>query len=163
MPAQAVVCDTSPIRYLVQIGVPDLLGTLYGRVVVPESVATELNQPRTPEPVKQWILTPPNWLEIVPTANQYDLPMLPNLDVGESDAILLAVELKADLVIVDEREGVEEATRLGLRVTGTRGAERDLLDLSIVLRRLRATNFRVSPALLDRLLADDARRKRKLE
>jgi predicted nucleic acid-binding protein len=113
--------------------------------------------------VKQWILTPPNWLEIVPTANQYDLPMLSNLDVGERDAILLAVELKADLVIVDEREGVEEATRLGLRVTGTRGAERDLLDLSIVLRRLRATNFRVSPALLDRLLADDARRKRKLE
>jgi predicted nucleic acid-binding protein len=69
---------------------------------------------------------------------------------------------------MDEREGVEEAVRLGLVVTGTRGvldraAEKELLDLPAVLARLRATNFRVSPALLDRLLADDARRKRSSE
>jgi predicted nucleic acid-binding protein len=37
------------------------------------------------------------------------------------DAILLALHLKADLVIMDEREGVQEARRLGLTVTGTLG------------------------------------------
>jgi predicted nucleic acid-binding protein len=91
---------------------------------------------------------------------------LQHLDVGERDAILLALEIKADLVLMDEREGVEEATRLGLTVTGTlgvldRAAEKGLLDLPDVLSRLRVTNFRVSPTLLDRLLADDARRKGK--
>jgi predicted nucleic acid-binding protein len=91
---------------------------------------------------------------------------LPHLDVGERDAILLALEIKADLVLMDEREGVEEATRLGFTVTGTlgvldRAAEKGWLDLPDVLRRLRATNFRVSPTLLDRLLAVDARRKGK--
>ena len=65
---------------------------------------------------------------------------------------------------MDEREGVEEAVRLGLKVTGTlgvldRAAEKELLDLTAVFARLRAANFRVTPTLLDRLLAEDARRK----
>ena len=97
-----------------------------------------------------------------------DPQILPHLDRGERDAILLALEIKADLLLMDEREGVEEAVRLGLVVTGTlgvldRAAEKELLDLPAVLARLRATNFRVSPALLDRLLADDARRERSSE
>lgn len=154
---RVVLSDTSPIRYLVLIGESELLPTLYGRVLVPKSVAEELNQPRTPETVRQWISQPPDWLEIVPPSQQFDPHALPHLDVGERDAILLALEIKADLVLMDEREGVEEATRLGLTVTGTLG----LLDLPDVLSRLRVTNFRVSPTLLDRLLADDARRKGK--
>jgi predicted nucleic acid-binding protein len=82
------------------------------------------------------------------------------------DAILLALHLKADLVLMDEREGVEEARRLGLTVTGTlgvldRAAERGLTELAPALARLRQTNFRVDPALLDRLLASDAKRRRK--
>ena len=163
---RVVLSDTSPIRYLVLIGESELLPTLYGRVLVPKSVAEELNQPRTPETVRQWISQPPDWLEIVPPSQQFDPHALPHLDVGERDAILLALEIKADLVLMDEREGVEEATRLGLTVTGTlgvldRAAEKGLLDLPDVLSRLRVTNFRVSPTLLDRLLADDARRKGK--
>jgi predicted nucleic acid-binding protein len=137
---------------------------LYGRVLVPKSVADELNQPRKPETVRLWISQPPDWLEIVPLSQQSDPQALPHLDVGERDAILLALEIKADLVLMDERESVEEATRLGLTVTGTlgvldRAAEKGWLDLPDVLSRLRATNFRVSPTLLDRLLAVDARRK----
>ena len=89
---------------------------------------------------------------------------LADLDEGERDAILLALELKADLTLIDERDGVREAIRLGLEVTGTlgvldRAAERKLLNLPIAVARLRATNFRVHAALLDRLLEEDARRK----
>src|ERR1017187_4379482 len=63
---RVVLSDTSPIRYLVQIDASEVLGALYGRVLVPESVAGELSQPRTPEAVKRWISQPPAWLEIVP-------------------------------------------------------------------------------------------------
>jgi predicted nucleic acid-binding protein len=83
---------------------------------------------------------------------------MPHLDRGEHDALLLALETKADLVLMDERDGVEEAARLGLTVTGTlgvldRAAEKELVDLPSALNRLRATNFRASPALLEELLA----------
>lgn len=65
---------------------------------------------------------------------------------------------------MDDREGVEEARRLGLTVTGTQGildraAERGFIDLAPSIARLRQTNFRVDPGLLDRLLAADARRR----
>ena len=80
-------------------------------------------------------------------------------------AILLALHLKGDLVFVDDR-GVEEACRLGLPVTGTlgildRAAEHGLIELAPAITRLRQTNFRVNPSLLDRLLAADARRREK--
>ena len=57
-----------------------------------------------------------------------------HLDSGEHDAILLVLRLKADLVLMDDREGVDEARRLGLAVTGTlgvldRAAERGLIEL----------------------------------
>lgn len=89
-----------------------------------------------------------------------------DLDPGEQDAIVLALHLNADLVLMDEREGVEEARRLGLTVTGTigvldRAAEGGLIELAPAITALRQTNFRVNPMLLDRLLAADGRRRKK--
>ncbi len=163
---RVVLSDTSPLRYLVLIGESDVLRALYGRILIPRSVADELNQPNTPNMVREWISQPPTWLEIVPTANNADPLLLTFLDRGERDAILLALELKADLLLMDDREGVEEAVRLGLVVTGTigvldRAADKGLLDLADAFGRLQTTNFRVSPALLDRILADNDQRKRK--
>jgi predicted nucleic acid-binding protein len=65
--------------------------------------------------------------------------------------------MKADLMLIDERAGAEEARRLGITVTGTlgilaRGAERGLIDLSASLTKLQATNFRVRPELLRQIL-----------
>ncbi len=82
---------------------------------------------------------------------------LEGLDRGERDTILLALHLKADLVLMDEREGVEEARNLDLLVTGTvgvldRAAKRGLIDLAAAFTLLRNTNFRIKPSVLDRLL-----------
>ena len=87
---------------------------------------------------------------------------------GERDVILLALQLNADLVIIDEREGVEEARRLGLVVTGTlgvldRASERGLIDLESAIDHLRQTSFRVDPALLERLLAVDRLRRKEIK
>jgi predicted nucleic acid-binding protein len=103
---------------------------------------------------------------VVPLTARPASVSLPDLDPGEHDAIILALHLKADLVLMDEREGVEEARRLGLTVTGTlgvldRAAERGLIELAPAIAHLRQTNFRVDPGLLDRLLAADARRRKK--
>jgi predicted nucleic acid-binding protein len=163
---RVVIADTSPLRYLILIGEAELLPALYTEVLIPEAVANELSQPATPEPVRNWIVSRPFWLRVVPLTARPDSVSLPDLDPGEHDAILLALQVRADLVLMDEREGVEEARRLGLSVTGTlgileRGAERELIELAPVIARLRETNFRVDPALLDRLLASDRWRTKK--
>lgn len=163
---RVVISDTSPARYLVMIGEVELLPTLYTEVFIPESVADELNRPATPEAVRHWIARRPPWLQVVPLPTPRASVSLADLDLGEHDAIVLALHLNADLVLMDEREGVEEARRLGLTVTGTlgvldRAAERGLIDLGVVIDRLRRTNFRVDPALLGRLLAADVERRKK--
>ena len=163
---RVVISDTSPVRYRVLIGEADLLPALYSEVLIPEAVADELNQPATPEPVRRWIAHRPSWLQVVPRTARPASISLPDLDPGEHEAILLALDLKADLVLMDDREGVEEARRLGLIVTGTlgvldRAAESGLVELSQAIATLRQTNFRADPALLDRLLASDNRRSKK--
>ena len=53
-----VVTDTSPINYLILTGYVDVLPVLHGDVVIPQAVAWELRDPRTPERVRQWIAAP---------------------------------------------------------------------------------------------------------
>jgi predicted nucleic acid-binding protein len=82
------------------------------------------------------------------------------LDSGERAAIALALDWKADLLLMDERAGAKEARRLGLTVTGTlgvlvRGAERRFIKLAPALEKLRHTNFRVAPEIIRQLLPED--------
>jgi predicted nucleic acid-binding protein len=163
---RVVISDSSPLRYLVLIGHADLLPALYSEVVIPQLVADELQQPGTPLAMRAWMADRPFWLRVLSGVTQPKAVLLADLDAGEREALLLALELSADLVLMDDREGTEEARRLGLAVTGTlgildRGAERGLIDLAPAIARLRQTNFRISPVLLDRLLAIDALRKKR--
>jgi predicted nucleic acid-binding protein len=146
-----VVADASPLNYLVLIGAARVLEPLYTRVVVPETVATELKQPRTPAPVRAWIENPPAWLDIAP-----DPPpdaSLCALDPGERAAIALAILLKAHRLLIDDSDGRAEAERRQLQVTGTLGvlaaAHRSgLLDFDSAIELLSSTTFYVSPRLL---------------
>jgi len=84
-------------------------------------------------------------------------------DEGERAVIALALTVKADLVLMDDREGVDLARRRGLAVTGTLGvldlaARRGLIDLAAAFERLKATTFYYRQGLLDALLARHAKR-----
>jgi predicted nucleic acid-binding protein len=162
-----VVADTSPINYLVLIGEVDLLHRLYDVVVIPLPVRDELLSPRAPEPVRNWVETAPPWLlvhlyspELVPdpwTILPELRPLAANLDRGERDALELARILRADLVVIDDRTGRQEARRLNLDVTGTLGvlsaaADRGFIDREQALERLERTSFYISPGLRARFL-----------
>lgn len=143
---KVVISDSSPLRYLILIGQAELLPSIYTEVLIPETVAGELQQSATPEAVRRWIASRPSWLHIVHFSAPPDSMLDSGLDRGERDAILLALQEKADLVIMDDREGVEQARRLGLTVTGTlgildRAAERGMIDLASVVESLRRTIF----------------------
>jgi predicted nucleic acid-binding protein len=80
------------------------------------------------------------------------------LDDGERAVIALAAAISADLILIDDRAGAAVAYRRGFTVTGTLGvldlgARRGLIDLARAFERLRATNFRYRPEIMDTLLA----------
>jgi predicted nucleic acid-binding protein len=162
---RVIVSDTSPIRYLVLIGEDYLLGKLYGGILIPDAVANELQTDRTPEAVRKWMQAPPSWVTIVPTNPSLESqPVSFALDAGERQVLLLALDIHADLILMDERAGVEEARRLGLAVTGTLGvlarcADHGWIDLGSAVDRLQQTNFRVHPQIIQDLLRADAKKK----
>lgn len=157
MPGRLVIADASPLHYLVLIGCSDILPTLFERVFIPTIVRDELAHPETPEIVRTWMENPPGWLEIR-VAPSIDDPSLQALDEGEKGAIALALALEADLVLMDDRAGVAVARAKGFAATGTLGlldlgARRQLLKLEETFARLRTTNFRYPPEIMDALLA----------
>ena len=156
-----VVSDTSPINYLLLIGLLDILPELFGKVIIPSAVYVELCHPAAPQVVGDWVANLPDWVE-VRTVSHLD-PSL-ELGAGESEAITLAVLIKADALLIDERKGRKEAVARGLVVSGTlnvieAAAERGLIDLRQACTLLLQTNFRASTAVIQELLRRDAERK----
>jgi len=115
---ESIVADTTPLNYLVLIQAADILPSLYGKVLIPPAVKAELAHANTPDVVRTWISQPPSWLEIVNLKKPVDLA-LSHLDAGEQEAISLASELQASLLLMDERDGVAVARGRGLKVVGT--------------------------------------------
>ena len=120
MPA---VSNTSPIFNLACIGRLDLLRTLFQEVRIPSGVETELLQ--VPDDLIRGRVEQARnagWLIVRPTT-EADLVKLLTVDLhqGEAEAIALALETKADWLLIDEKEGREMARRLGLPITGVLG------------------------------------------
>jgi predicted nucleic acid-binding protein len=133
-----VVSDTTPLNYLILIDSAQVLPRLFGRVYAPSAVLKELSHPRSPQVVRTWARSPPEWLTVQePTRIDPWLKLGP----GEAAAIALAEELKADWILLDERKGSREAESRGLRVAGTLGiieeaGAKDLLDYDQTRNRL---------------------------
>lgn len=158
-----VISDTSPINYLVLVGQQDILPSLFGRVIMPEAVLNELKAAATPPQVHQWIANRPAWIEVKTPTGPPETNLF-HLDEGEREAIQLAEEVKADLLIIDERAGREEALKRSLPVIGTlgileRAAELGMLDFALVLAELKAYKFFVAAALEQDFLDRDVQRK----
>lgn len=151
-----IVSDTSPINYLIVIGQIDLLPQLFHQIIIPQAVYSELSDPEAPSLVRTWIATPPDWLKIQ-SVNQIADPIVDLLDPGEREAILLAQELNADLLLLDDMKARRTAIDRGLIIAGILGildqaATMKLIDLPVVVQNLQNTSFWVSDSLLQKLL-----------
>jgi predicted nucleic acid-binding protein len=156
-PVQVVVADTGPLNYLIQINAIDLLPRLFDRIIVPISVRDELSHPNTPAVVRDWIAQSPLWFEVRPDPDHQDT-VPASLDDGERATVALAMELNADLILMDDRDGVSFARGQGFAVTGTLGildlaARRGLINLREAFMLLKDTSFHYRQGLLDALLA----------
>jgi len=116
-----IISDTSPIINLAVIGQLNLLPKLYGRVIIPQAVYEEIviegaEQAGATEAAQA------DWIDIKQIPNRLLVTSLEGeLDRGEAEAVVLAVELKAALLLIDERKGRIVANRLGVNSIGLLG------------------------------------------
>jgi uncharacterized protein len=157
-----VISDTSAITNLAAIQHLQLLPQLYNQVKIPAAVYRELAEIDPPVPGTLEVQTS-SWLEVRQVFDRAMVERLQvemRLDPGESEAIVLALELNADLLLIDERRGRAEADRLGVRITGLLGilVEAKQKNLIVAVKPLMDTliatsNFRISPALYNQVLS----------
>ncbi|NJL48561.1 MAG: DUF3368 domain-containing protein [Leptolyngbyaceae cyanobacterium SM2_5_2] len=117
-----VVSNTSPISNLAAIGHLDLLQRLYGSITIPQAVANEIAKVAT---IYIQAASVPNqpWITIQAVNDAVTVERLrgEKLDAGESEAIALALEIGAELLLIDEQLGRKIAINEGLNITGLVG------------------------------------------
>jgi predicted nucleic acid-binding protein len=151
----AVVSDTSPLRYFIANGYADVLRQVFGSLIIPELVLSELSHPSAPLVVRNWCSSLPNWISLGVLSGSPDPALAKSLDPGEAAAIQLAIEIKAHLLLIDERVGRYEATRRGVAVVGALGVLREgfrrgfVADPMAAVAAMRSGGFRVSKRLID--------------
>lgn len=116
-----VVVNTTPLITLALIGQVELLRLLYTQVLIPLAVQAEVLV-GGPSGIGIADLQRADWIRVTALRDprRADL-LLTDLDRGEAEVLVLAQEVKADLVIIDERLARRHAARLGLTLTGTMG------------------------------------------
>jgi predicted nucleic acid-binding protein len=154
-----VVSDTSPILNLARIGRLDFLRLLYQQVLIPAAVHDELLAAMRPLPTPIDFASLP-WLMVArPSDRRHVERLSEDLDLGEAEAIVLAIERHAHLLLVDERRGRRTAIEAGLAVTGLLGvvahAKRaGLIDAAkpVIDDLIGSARFWISPALYREVL-----------
>ncbi len=145
-----IICNTSPLQYLHQLGLMNVFRRLTGNIIVPPAVIEEIE-----EGYLQNIDLPKvsslSWISIRSPISMSALPLVNDLGRGESQVLALALEEKDAVVIIDDRLAREAALFLKIRLMGTL---RILLDAKIagfipsvapLLDKLQALRFNLDP------------------
>lgn len=146
-----LVCDTSPLQYLHQLGQLELLPKLAGKIIVPPAVVKELTVGRSaghdvPAPEAF------GWIEVCCPAAVSAERLIGDLGPGETEVLMLAMEQPTMIAVVDDKLARWVAETLNIRFTGTLGILLDAKRAGLVFRvaplmdRLQELHFRVSSA-----------------
>lgn len=156
-----IVSNTSPISNLAKVERLSLMQKIYGRILIPYAVLGELLDERAGETVVTAVQSA-TWLEIYSVQNQQLVGELrTRVNVGEAEAIVLAVEVGASRLLIDERLGRQVAKDFGLKITGVLGilllAKRQNLIKAVkpIMDDLTSqANFRISNQLYADVLSE---------
>lgn len=148
-----IASDTTPLSELAKIGQLNLLKDIFGTVIIPQEVYQELITGNHPAVLAVNLAL---WLEIHQVKNTHLITQLQietDLDRGECSAIILAEELKADQLLIDEKAGLKVALKRGLPIIGLVGTlilakEKGLIEnVQNILDQLIIKGTRISPKL----------------
>lgn len=114
-----IVSNTTPIISLLKLNRLDLLQKLYTQIYIPTAVFNEIEAGKTKGYYKD--ISKIDWINISDIQDEQAVKYFLDLDAGEAEAIVLATEISADLIILDEKLGRFHAKHADLKVTGTIG------------------------------------------
>lgn len=149
-----IISDTTTITHLLQVGRLQLLPTIFGQVFIPPAVQLELNS----LPWQSKALQDQDWLIVREPGPIPADELTFDLDPGETEAILIALNVQADLLIIDEAAGRIVAKEMGLSIIGILGIlilakERNLIEnLGPIVEAMMNNEFRIHPRLLARVV-----------
>jgi predicted nucleic acid-binding protein len=153
-----VIANASPLIHLSAIRHLDLLPALFGRVIVPEEVYAEVVIKGAGRPGSREVAEAA-WIDCRAVTNRLAMQAmrLSGLGTGEAACLVLAKELVADLLILDDRLARLYAQSLGLRFTGTIGILLrttelgHIADFEQALQDLLASGFRLALMEVERI------------
>ncbi len=149
--------NASPLIYLTQVGLLDVLDEPGVPVVVPDRVLAEIGAPGATDPAVIAVGAA-TWIQVVPTPTIPDEVSDWGLDPGESAVLALALEQPGSQAILDDLDARRCATSLGLSTQGTLGLMLVAKQLGLiaevrpVIDRLRQAGFYMSQNLAERVL-----------
>lgn len=156
MPGGPVVLNNTPLAALWAIGRLDLLRDLFGEVLIPEAVRVEFLARDSGDRVRALEGAP--WIRSVEVSQPKRVLAFAGLDRGEAEALALAEEHEARLVVLDERKARRYAERIGIAKTGTLGIlllakEKGLIDsLRVWVERLKEAGLHLADDLIQKVL-----------
>ena len=159
-----VVLNSSPLIFLAKLGYLNQFIESSDNFYIPQSVADEIGAKSDPASQTVQTLISPGNLQV----RASNLTTLANslnqrLGRGESEAIALGIELKADYVLLDDSTARKEARRLGLTIKGTLAVIKKLStdgkisieSLDDLYQKLMEIEFRVKRALFDQIFSEN--------
>ena len=153
-----VVSNSSPLIHLGKISLLDLLAEQFGRILIPRAVWREAVEEGRDEPDAKAIAAA-SWIKVEEVHSSPLLTtLLALLDKGEAEAIVLALEVGADLILLDESDARRVAELYDLQKTGSLGvlikAKRQgrIQSLKVYLDQLRSTGFYLSAKVYNEVL-----------
>ncbi|MFN2261674.1 MAG: hypothetical protein ABR595_06375, partial [Psychroflexus sp.] len=114
-----IVSNTTPIISLLKLNLLDLLNDLYSEIHIPVAVYEEIEAGKSKAFYKDLLKI--DWIKITEIKDKQAVKYFLDLDSGEAEAIVLATEINADLIILDEKLGRFHAKHADLKLTGTIG------------------------------------------
>lgn len=146
----SLICNTSPIQYLHQLGLLDALAELSSQVIVPPAVVNEL-EVGLQHNVDLPIIKDLTWFSIQSPISTIATPLIPDLGSGETEVLMLGLELKDVILVLDDSLARKTAQLLQLKFTGTLGVLLDAKKANLIsnitphLNRLQTLGFRLAP------------------
>ncbi len=153
-----VVSNSSPLIHLGKIGLLDLLVDQFEQILIPRAVWREVVEEGGDEPEAK-IIAGASWIKVHEvTPSPLLTTLLAILDKGEAEAIVLAVEIGADLILLDESDARRMAELYNLKKTGLLGVlikakqQNAVQSLRLCLDQLRSTGFHLSEEVYNEAL-----------
>ena len=151
-----VIVNSTPLIILSKIGELEILKNLYGDIMIPLSVFEEVT--RKNDLAKEKILNS-EWIKILEVQDKSDRKIYQaKLHDGEVEVMMLAKEISADLLIIDDNAAKKTAKFLGFKVTGTLGilikakAEKIISEVRPILEKMLAEKFYISDEIKNLVL-----------